>query len=225
MSAPHVNEFWRIKVNSDAWNKVLGLGVRQEFKQGEHIVFAGELVTELRYLQSGTVSMKRTSSGGNEKIIMHVEENSLFCEVPFFTKEPIDSSFVCHKEAVVYSFCKETVDIMLETHPYIAKDIIHTLSQKVNVLSNQLASLGLDTLMQRIVKFVLLRYNAMELPSNDIVSLGSLRMKDIASILGVHRATLYKSLKSLERVGIIKILRDNKLQILNMEALAAIAYH
>lgn len=75
------------------------------------------------------------------------------------------------------------------------------------------------------MKFVLLRYNAMELPSNDIVSLGSLRMKDIASILGVHRATLYKSLKSLERVGIIKILRDNKLQILNMEALAAIAYH
>ncbi|WP_272700204.1 Crp/Fnr family transcriptional regulator [Desulfovibrio sp. Fe33] len=225
MQTPHINEFWRIQVNSDAWNKVLGLGVRKEFKHGEHIVFAGELVTELRYLQSGTVSMKRTSVDGNEKIIMHVEQNSLFSEVPFFTREPIDSSFICHKDAVVYSFCKETVDRMLETHPCIAKDIIHTLSHKVNVLSNQLASLGLDTLEQRIVKFVLLRFNSMELPSNDIVSLGSLRMQDIASILGVHRATLYKTFKSLESHGLIRILRENKLQILDIDALTAIAYH
>ena len=225
MQTPQIDEFWRIKVNSDAWNKVLHLGICQKFKQGDHIVYAGELITHLRYIKSGAVRMKRTSLDGNEKIIMHVEQSSIFCEVPFFTGEPIYSSFSCHKDAVIYSFSKHTVDKMLDIYPNIAKDIIHTLSQKVSVLSNQLASLGLDTLEQRIVKFILLRYNSASLSSNEIISLGSLRMKDIASILGIHRATLYKAFKSLEKMQLIKMLSENRLQILNIDALSAIAYH
>ncbi len=225
MPVQQIDEFWRIKVDSDAWDKVLHLGMQQKFKQGERVVYPGERVTQLRYLHSGAMRMKRTSLDGNEKIIMHVERNSLFSEVPFFTGEHISSYFTCHKDAVVYSFSRDTVDDMLVTHPDIAKDIIRTLSLKVSVLCNQLASLGLDTLEQRIVKFILLRYNAAPLSSNEIISLGSLRMKDIASILGVHRATLYKALKSLEKLGLIKMLSENRLQILNIDALAAIAYH
>ncbi|ACS79423.1 Crp/Fnr family transcriptional regulator [Maridesulfovibrio salexigens] len=225
MSTLKIDEFWRIKGNSDVWNKVIDLGVRQEFKKGEHIILAGETVTELHYLRSGSVRMVRTSLEGNEKVIMHVEHHSLFCEVPFFTEEPITSSFSCHEDAVVYSFPKDTVDNMLAAHPSIAKDIIRTLSMKVSVLSNQLASLGLDTLEKRIVKFILLRYNSTELAENDTISLGSLSMKGVASILGVHRASLYKALKSLEKAGYIRILAENRLQLLNIDALAAIAYH
>ncbi len=225
MLRPHIDEFWRIKINSNTWNKVLKLGIRQEFKHGDSIICAGELVTTLRYLQSGVVCMKRTSFDGNEKIIMQIESNSLFGEVPFFTKEPISSSFTCYDDAVVYSFPKDTVEKMMETHPCIAKDVIYRLSQKVSVLSNQLASLGLDTLEQRIVKFLFLRYNSMDLSSNETISFGPMRMKDIASILGVHRITLYKALKTLEKAGFIKMLGEHKLQLLNIDALAAIAYN
>lgn len=224
MTCHNVDEFWRIQVKSDAWEQVLHLGQKKEFKHGEVIINAGELVEELCYLHSGVVCMKRTSWDGAEKIIMYVEENSLFSEAPFFIRRPIRSFFTCHRDATVYFFPKQTVEEMLHKYPDIARDIIETLSEKLSVLSNQSASLGLDTLDQRIVKFILLRYNSMPLNENEIVSLGSLRMKDIASILGVHRATLYKSLKELEKAKLIKMLPKNKVQIIDIDGLAALAY-
>lgn len=220
----NVDEFWRVNVDSNVWEQVLHLGHKKEFKQGDVIINAGELVHELCYLQSGVVCMKRTSWDGAEKIIMHVEQNSLFSEAPFFINRPIRSFFTCYKDATVYFFSKNTVEKMLTGHPEIARDIIQTLSEKMSVLSNQSASLGLDTLDQRIIKFILLRYNSMPLHNNEVVSLGSLRMKDIASILGVHRATLYKSLKELEKSNLIKILPKNKLHILDIDGLSALAY-
>ncbi|WP_415717943.1 Crp/Fnr family transcriptional regulator [Maridesulfovibrio sp.] len=219
-----IDEFWRIKVNSDAWNKVLHLGVRQEFKQGETIVHAGEKVTELRYIESGTVCLKRTSMEGNEKIIMCVDKNSLFSEVAFFTGEEMHSTFCCQKDAVIYAFSKDTVDDMLDRHPYIAKDILRTLSLKVSVLSNQLASLGLDRMEQRVAKFILLRYSSEPLASK-IISLGCLKMKDIASILGVHRASLYKTLKTMEKAGLIELLGENRMLIHDIEGLTELAQH
>lgn len=219
-----VDEFWRIHTDSSVWEKVLHLGQKKEFKSGDIIVSAGELVTGLYYLASGVVNMKRTSWDGAEKIIMHVEQNSLFSEAPFFINRPIRSSFTCHSDATVYFFSQETVDEMLSQYPEIAKDIIRTLSEKLSVVSNQSASLGLDTLDQRIIKFILLRYNSTPLHENEVISLGSLRMKDIASILGVHRATLYKSLKVFEKNGLIQMLPKNKLKLLDVERLSELAY-
>ncbi|MCG8531215.1 MAG: Crp/Fnr family transcriptional regulator [Desulfovibrionales bacterium] len=219
-----VDEFWRIHSDSTVWEKVLHLGQRKEFKSGDIIVNAGELVTGLYYLASGIVNMKRTSWDGAEKIIMYVEQNSLFSETPFFIKRPIRSSFTCYDDAVVYFFPHETVDEMIVVYPEIAKDIIRALSEKLSVVSNQSASLGLDTIDQRIIKFILLRYNSMSLRENEVISLGALRMKDIASILGVHRATLYKSLKELERNGLIELLSKNKLKLLDVEKLSTLAY-
>ena len=224
MMTHNVDEFWRVHVDSNAWEQVLHLGRKKEFKHGEVIINAGELVQELCYLQSGIVRMKRTSWDGAEKIIMHIEQNSLFSEAPFFINRPIRSYFTCYQDATVYFFSRQTVENMLPQYPEIAKDIIRTLSEKLSVLSNQSASLGLDSLDQRIIKFILLRYNSMPLHANEVISLGSLRMKDIASILGAHRATLYKSLKELEKADLIKMLPKNKVQILDVEGLAALVY-
>lgn len=220
-----VDEFWCINVDSKAWAQVLHLGVRQTFRRGDAIVDAGEHVTQLRYLQSGVVCMKRTAMDGNEKILMHVEANSLFCEVPFFLGDEMHSAFTCHQDAVVYCFPRDVVDAILERHPAIAKDIIHTLSVKVSVLSNQLASLGLDTLEQRIAKFILLRYNASSLADDGMISFGTLRLKDVASILGVHRATLYRAFRAMERMQLIRLLNENRLQVLDVEALVSMADH
>lgn len=219
-----IDEFWRIKGETATWKNVLHLGQKQKFEQGETIINAGELVTNLCYLHSGAVCMKRTSWDGGEKIIMHIEQETLFCEVPFFTSRPIRSSFVCHSDATVYFFSKKTVDTMLAEYPEIAKDIINILSEKVSLLSNQSASLGLDSLEKRIVKYILLQYNSAPLQANETISLGSLKMKDIASLLGVHRVTLYKAFKDLEKMNLIEMHSNNSLRILDADALSAIAY-
>jgi CRP-like cAMP-binding protein len=224
MDTHSVDEFWRIQGASGAWNQVLHLGRRKEFKSGEAIIHAGERVDSLCYLQSGEVSMRRTSCDGGEKILFHVGANTVFCETPVFIDQPIRSAFVCHEDAVVYFFTKDVVDRMLAEYPEIAKDIIRTLSEKLSVLSNQSASLGLDSLCQRIVKFILLRYNSLSLPENEVVTFGSLRIKDVASILGVHRVTLYKAFKELEKMRLIRMIDKKSLRVLDVEALIRIAY-
>jgi len=47
MHTQQVDEFWRIKVDSDVWKQVLHLGQRKEFRHGDIIIDAGELVNRL----------------------------------------------------------------------------------------------------------------------------------------------------------------------------------
>ncbi len=214
-----LDEFWRITSDGQAWSKLLHLAQSKKFSKGDVIFFEGENVEQLCYLQKGAVRVVRISPGGAEKIILHLEENTLFGEAPFFTEQPLLSSFICQEDAVVWFFSKSSVyDELLPNHPTIAKDIIKTLAEKLHVLSNQSASLGLDSLNSRICKFIVLRYQ--ENPhENGMVDLGSIRMQDLANILGVHRITLYRAMKEIEKSGIIELVDKKKIRILDMNRL------
>jgi CRP-like cAMP-binding protein len=224
MLSSHLNEFWRIKVDAPEWKKLLHLAYQKKYAKGDVIFFEGQKVEQLCYLEKGAVRIIRISPDGVEKILMHVAENTLFGEAPFFTEQPLLSSFICQSDAVVWFFSKECVhNELLPNHPEITKDIIKTLAAKLSALSNQSATLGLDSLYSKICKFIHLRY--LENGAQDpIVDLGSIKMKDIASILGVHRITLYKAFKELENKGIIEQLNTKQLKILDFERLTTLRH-
>lgn len=224
MLSSHLDEFWKIQVDGSEWRKLFHLGSKKTFAKGDVIFFEGEKVEQLCYLEKGAVRVIRISPDGVEKILMHVAENTLFGEAPFFTEQPLRSSFICQKDAVVWSFSKECVySELLPNHLEITKDIIKTLSAKLSALSNQSATLGLDNLYSKICKFIHLRY--LESGAEDpVVDLGSIKMQDIASILGVHRITLYKAFRELEKKGVIGQLGKKHLKIINFERLTTLSH-
>lgn len=224
MPSSHLDEFWRVKADAPEWKKLFHLAYQKKYAKGDVVFFEGERVEQLCYLQKGAVRVIRISPDGVEKILLHVDENTLFGEAPFFTEQPLLSSFVCQSESLVWFFPKDVVyNELLPNHFEITKDIIKTLSAKLSALSNQSATLGLGSLHSKICKFVHLRYLE-DGAQNPVVDLGSIKMQDVASILGVHRITIYKAFKELEKQGIIQQLGKGQLKILDFERLTTLSH-
>src|SRR6218665_3362826 len=199
-----MEDFWRIRATDTAWKGVLHLASPRRYSRGEVIIRAGEMVDSLFYLESGEVRMIRTSMEGSEKILMYIEEGTLFGETPFFTGQPILSTFVCSRPAVIWRFSRHSVYAdLLPNHPEIVSSLLHTFAAKVSTLSNQSASLGMQNVAERLCTFLYVTSGESISGAHGAELKLSMKMRDIANLLGVHRTTLYKAIRDLEKEGVL----------------------
>lgn len=200
-----MEDFWRIRAKDTAWGDVLHLASSRKYAKGEVIIRAGEMVDSLFYLESGEVRMIRTSMEGSEKILMYIEEGTLFGETPFFTGQPILSTFVCSQPATIWRFSRQSVFAdLLPNHPEIVTSLLHTFATKVSTLSNQSASMGLQNVGERLCTFLYVTSGDSMFSKDQVELTLSMKMRDIANLLGVHRTTLYKAIRDLEKDGIFE---------------------
>ena len=217
-------DFWSVRADDQSWRKVLHLGSRHEIRKGQIIIHAGEVVDNLYFIEKGEAAMLRTGLDGSEKILMYIEEGTLFGETPFFSGQPILSTFLCSKNSVIRRFSKACVnERIMPDHPELIQTLLHTLAMKVSILSNQSATLAMGNLEERICKFLLMTSVPKELMQSPPVIYPKMRMKDLASLLGVHRTTLYKSIRKLEKEGIITDFTKDSVFITDMEGFKALA--
>ncbi len=181
-----------------SWRDILHLGVRKKYKKGEAIPQGDHLF----FLEKGAVRLTHNTREGKEKILWYIRSGCVFGETPFFDPMPSTSESIhlCTTPCIIYLFSKECVATTLATqYPSLLLDLLPSLARKVRILSNQASSLYLDDVVIRTCKFLAQRI----VPKSDppIVQLNISR-QEMASLLGIHRITLFKIFKQLEECGI-----------------------
>lgn len=107
-------------------------------------------------------------------------------------------------DCTVYAFSRKCVlNEILPQNPELTAALFRTLAIKVRVLINQTVCLSLDDLPARICKYLNLRREAQILKDGPLVVCPVLNQQELASLLGVHRVTLNKSLRELEKAGVL----------------------
>ncbi len=94
--------------------------------------------------------------------------------------------------------------------------LFRSLASKVRVLCNQSVSLSLDNLCSRICKYLHLRRQGEGGKFLSCVNPG-LNQQDLANLLGVHRVTLNKALRKLEKARILGPYSRDEVYLLDME--------
>lgn len=197
-------EFSRIPSVAECWRRVLSQGRRMKFVKGTHISSQGPDAGSLYYLERGEIWLTRTTMDGREKIIWAIGPDSLFGETPFFDELPARSAMVAAMDCTVYAFSRQCVlSQILPNHPELMLALFRSLALKVRVLSNQAVSLSLDDLPSRICKYLHLRQTDDASEKTPLVVSPGLNQQDLANLLGVHRVTLNKSLRELEKSGVL----------------------
>ena len=197
-------EFSRIPSVADCWRKVLAQGRRMKFLKGAHICHAGADSASLYFLEAGEIRLTRSSLDGREKIIWAIGSGSLFGETPFFDELPARSAMIAATDCTVYAFARQCILAeILPRHPDLMLALFRSLALKVRVLSNQAVSLSLDDLPSRICKYLHLRQQGEPAGTGPLVVSPGLNQQELANLLGVHRVTLNKSLRELEKAGIL----------------------
>lgn len=212
---PKMIEFMRVPPDAGEWRKVLKLGKRVVFRKGTEILHGGKGGEYLYFLSQGEMRLVRTSLDGREKILMSMPEGCITGETPFFDDIPAMSAVVAATDCIVYLFSRDCVlHEILPRHPDLVLSLLHSLATKVRVLCNQSINLSLMDLPKRICRFLHLRLQEKEGETTQRVSPG-LNQQELANLLGVHRVTLNKALRELEREYVIGPYSKDEVYILN----------
>ncbi|MDY0275499.1 MAG: Crp/Fnr family transcriptional regulator [Desulfomicrobium sp.] len=218
-------EFCHIPAQATCWRKVLSLGRRMKFCKGAQVYPGSSGARTLFFLDQGEVWLVRSSLDGREKIIWSTGPDSLFGETPFFDELAPRSSMVAASDCMVYVFSRQCVlSEILPHNPDLMLALFRTLAMKVRILSNQTVSLSLDDLSSRICKFLHLRQNEQVQERGGQFVFPGLNQQELANLLGVHRVTLNKALRELEKAGILGPYARNEVYILDETRFRELAF-
>lgn len=212
-------EFFSVPRDSSAvWWQAYHLGERLNVSKGAVVVAGGSISDALYVVEQGELWLFRTMLNGREKRLMRIGPGSVIGEVSLFDGVTNLSSIAAGKASVLYRFSKECVyKVLVPQYPDIALCLLRSLARKTRLFANQSVTLSVRELPLRICRFLRLQASMLPDGTMDRRIVPELNQQELASLLGVHRVTLNKALRDLERDGVIGPYSRHEVYVLNTQ--------
>ena len=138
--------------------------------------------------------------------------------VPMLRENEPEVRIAAGKASVLYRFSKECVyKVLVPQYPDIALCLLRSLARKTRLFANQSVTLSVRELPIRICRFLRLQASMLPDGSMDRRIVPELNQQELASLLGVHRVTLNKAMRDLERDGVIGPYSRHEVYVLNTQ--------
>lgn len=182
-----------------AWLKAqLKAGQSRELTRGEVLFRAGDPITKLYLLQTGTIHLVRPLSHGELLTIHRAMPGTMLAEGSLFaTYYHCDA--VAERDSTLLCYNRELVQQHLRSNPGFAEHLCGDLSGEILALRTKLELSHIQSAVERLLAWIRLHAD----PDTATLTLDR-PLQSIASELGLARETLYRSLKNLEQKQIIR---------------------
>ncbi len=169
------------------------------YKKGE-IVFSKECFTpSLFVIIEGLARVKK-----GETVISHLEVGALFGAAFLYNDiSAFQNTVIALSPLRVAVLSKEAVDYIIKNDPTVALNYIKYLSHRVSFLNDKIEGYTAQSAEEKLMHY--LKKNADKIGTECEITVS---MKELSSVLGISRASLYRVFDSLENSG--KIRRDSK---------------
>ena len=185
----------------DLPSKIKPLGAPKDLAKGAFLFLAEDAARGFYYVRSGEIRIFKLDVHGRELEVARLSGGDFLGEAiafvsgrfPFFAQAVQDSG-------VLY-FDRDAVFRALASDSATARFFIELLARKCVTLSERVESLGLRTVRQRLIQYLLAHCRGsarcdIELP---------IKKGELARLLGTINATLSRSLKQLQNEGLIEV--------------------
>ena len=166
------------------------------------------------YVERGDIRVYKMDEQGREMEVVRLGPGGFLGEAIVFVSPsfPVYAQAMAHSDALFFD--KKKVIRKMEADPRIAKFFVDLLARKCVVLSDRIESLGLRTVRQRLIRYLLSRC------SGEKKCVVELRTKkgELAKTLGTISETLSRNLKQMQEEGLIQV-EGNRISIKNCPAL------
>lgn len=192
------------------------LGRLKNYKKDELLFNAQDKAHGFFYVESGEVRVFKMDEQGKEVEVVRLERGDFLGEAILFVSPVFPFFAQAVKDSEVLFFDKSTIFQELEKDPAIAKFFLNLLARKCLTLNKRIESLGLKTIRQRLIQYLLSNC------SGEKACLVELKIKkvELAKILGTISETLSRNLKQMQDEGLIGV-KGNKIYIKNCPLLRA----
>lgn len=189
-------------------------GNRQQYKKNEILFAAQDEAVGFYYVESGEIRVFKMDEQGREAEVVRLGPGGFLGEAIVFVSPVFPVFAQAVTDSAVLFFARDTIKKELATDPRIAMYFVELLAGKCVVLSNKIESLGLQTVRQRLIRYLLSGC------SGEQKCLVELKIKkgELAKILGTISETLSRNLKQMQEEGLIEV-AGNKISIKDCQAL------
>ena len=146
-------------------------------------------------------------SGEEGVIIKKINSGDIFGVASLFDKPDYLTFVSAITNCTVICLNKEFIEKCIEFDPTMAKNYIKFLAKKISFLNSKINSYTAKSAENKLYSYLL------QLPRDDNKIELNVSLSTLAKMIGVGRATLYRSFKKLEISG--QISKKNKIIILN----------
>ncbi|MFC2014073.1 Crp/Fnr family transcriptional regulator, partial [Chloroflexota bacterium] len=185
-------------------------------EKGEIILLEGEPAEVLYFVASGAVKVLKTSSEGKEQIVSIVRPGESFNDVPVFEDGSNPASAQSMGPVVLYGMKKSELEVMLNSYPRVALNIIRVLADRVRQLLSLVEDLSFRHVIGRVAKIIL------EHIADGTGHTPRLTQQEMAAMAGTAREVVGRTLKALEDDGVIRLDR-HRIVITDKVALKEVA--
>jgi CRP-like cAMP-binding protein len=192
---------------NSSWRSVLPLAKHNRLTKGEYV----QMGKDLLFLERGSVRLAHQNIEGTEKVLWYIREGCIFGEAAFFDSVPDETYCICATACSVYAFSPANVKRISVERPELLLNLFQSMGRKLNMMCCQASSLYLDSVLVRVCKFLSPR---IVLGSSPLTANINMPQQEMASLLGVHRISLYRVLRQQEERGLFGPMRNNSITIL-----------
>lgn len=200
--------------------KITDLIAHKEYKKGELLVMEGEAMDSLVIINGGQVKAFRTTQDGREQILHIFSEGDFFGERNLLKDYASAYSIEALEEVHVCLIHKREFQKLIREYPDIALKIMEELCERLDRLENTVEAMGTRPVEAR-VSSVLLEFAdkyGKPHPKGTMVEL-PLSREGIAHYIGLTRETVSRKMSLLQDEGIIEMVGNKKILLLDREAL------
>ena len=140
---------------SDFDETVKSLGRTKKYQKGEVLFSAQEKANGFFYVESGEIRVYKMDENGREVEVVRLGPGDFLGEAIVFVSSEFPFFAQAVKDSKVLFFDKTAILREIETDPSVAKFFVNLLASKCVVLSRRVESLGLLTVRQRLIQYLL----------------------------------------------------------------------
>ncbi len=206
--------------NQEELTRVSGLIIRKQYKKGELIIMEGSRPESMIIINSGRVKAYKNTNEGKEQILYIFSEGDFFGEKNLLLNMEATYNAEALEDTGVCTIRKKNFQELLGEFPELGFKVMEELCGRLTRLENAIESMGARNVESR-VNSVLLEFcdkYGKVTPEGILVDL-PLSREGIANYIGLARETVSRKMSLLQDEGIIDMIGNKKVVVLNKKAL------
>ncbi len=187
---------------------------RMVIETGEILLIEGEKSEAVYVVEAGWLKSSKSSLNGREHVLRFIGVGETFNEMSILTDATNATTITALEPSVLYVIRREAVLNLLDRYPQLARLIIRKLADSVQFLLTVIEDISLRSIEARLARYLL------EQASGDTLYRPKWATQaELANYLGTVPNVLHRTLKNLEKEGLIHVERQ-QIKILDVEGLA-----
>ena len=205
-------------LNTDEMREVKRIASHGHLDKG-HIIFrAGNTLNDLYVIDQGRVKIARYTSEGKEQVIRILSSGDFFGELTLFNDETTQSFAEVLEPTIICYLEGNQLKALMDQNPAILFKMMRELSKRLEKAETMIEYNNLRSSEAKLAKLLL------ELSKDATVRFHTTK-GNLASNLGIKPETFSRKLKGLRDKGLIEIIDNKTVRILDEIALSSIIDH